>query len=86
MWKAEGCFLAGVDPWRALRELSDDELLTVVREVRPLMRASAAGRRTPSRWVYGRAGLPCRRCSTPIRARGQGDDNRTTYWCPTCQA
>jgi endonuclease-8 len=86
MWKAEGCFLAGVNPWRALRELSDDELLTVVREVRPLMRASAAGRRTPSRWVYGRAGLPCRRCSTPIRARGQGDDNRTTYWCPTCQA
>jgi formamidopyrimidine-DNA glycosylase len=22
----------------------------------------------------------------PIEARGQGDHNRTTYWCPTCQA
>jgi formamidopyrimidine-DNA glycosylase len=29
---------------------------------------------------------PCRRCGTPIAARGQGDDNRTTYWCPRCQA
>jgi endonuclease-8 len=86
MWKAEGCFMAGVDPWRPLREVSDDELLAVVRAVRPLMRASAEGRRAPRRWVYGRAGLPCRRCATPIRARGQGDDNRTTYWCPRCQA
>jgi endonuclease VIII len=36
-------------------------------------------------WVYERGGLPCRVCATPILARGQGDDNRTTYWCPTCQ-
>jgi endonuclease VIII len=36
--------------------------------------------------VFERYGRPCRRCGTPIRARGQGDDNRTTYWCPTCQA
>ncbi len=27
----------------------------------------------------------CPGCGTPIRARGQGDDNRTTYWCPGCQ-
>jgi endonuclease-8 len=86
MWKAEGCFVAGVDPWRALRELSDEELLAIVRAVRPPMLASAEGRRPQRRWVYGRAGQPCRRCATPIRARGQGDDNRTTYWCPTCQA
>jgi endonuclease-8 len=86
MWKAEGCFLAGVSPWRRLYELADDEALAAVREVRPLMQASAEGRRAPHRWVYDRAGLPCRRCDTPIRARGQGDDNRTTYWCPSCQA
>jgi endonuclease-8 len=86
MWKAEGCFIAGVDPWRPLRSLSDEELLAVVRAVRPLMLDSAAGGRTPRRSVYDRAGLPCRRCETPIRARGQGDDNRTTYWCPRCQA
>jgi endonuclease VIII len=86
MWKAEGCFLAGIDPWRRLDELSDAEALSVLGELRPLMQASAEGRRVPHRWVYDRAGLPCRRCDTPIRARGQGDDNRTSYWCPSCQA
>jgi endonuclease-8 len=36
-------------------------------------------------WVYGRAGLPCRRCATPICVRKQGPDARLTYWCPMCQ-
>ena len=36
--------------------------------------------------VYDRAGLPCPRCKTGVRARGQGEDNRTTFWCPRCQA
>ncbi len=39
-----------------------------------------------TKWVYGRRGHPCRTCGTPIRSRGQGDDNRTTYWCPGCQS
>ena len=34
---------------------------------------------------YRRAGRPCPRCGTPIRSRGQGDDNRIAYWCPACQ-
>jgi len=86
MWKAEGCFLAGIDPWRRVSDLSDREALAVVRELRPLMQGSAEGRRPGSRWVYDRAGLPCRRCGSLIRARGQGDDNRTAYWCQACQA
>jgi endonuclease-8 len=86
MWKAEGCFLAGIDPWRRVRDVTDAEALAIVRELRPLMQASAEGRRPGRRWVYDRAGLPCRRCATPIAARGQGDDNRTAYWCPECQA
>jgi endonuclease-8 len=84
-WKSEGCFLAGVDPWRPLCRVSDEEAPAVVREIRPLMRGSAEGARH-ERWVFEGAGRPCRRCGTPIRARGQGDDNRTTYWCPRCQA
>jgi endonuclease-8 len=102
IWKSEGCYLAKIDPWRTLSRVSDDEALAVVRGVRPLMRASvdrggrvetyrpAGQSRSPGRerrtWVYGRGGLPCRACSTEIRARGQGDDNRTTYWCPSCQS
>ena len=34
-------------------------------------------------YAYGRAGLPCRVCGTPIRARRQGQ--RSTFYCPTCQ-
>ena len=36
-------------------------------------------------WVYGRRGRPCRRCGAAIRSRGQGEANRTTFWCPACQ-
>jgi formamidopyrimidine-DNA glycosylase len=32
---------------------------------------------------YGRAGAPCSRCATPLRARVY--DARTTTWCPVCQ-
>jgi len=94
IWKCETCFLAGIDPWRKIGGLSDEEALAIVREARPRMRDSAenGGRITTAPggkwavWVHERAGLPCRRCGTIIRARGQGDDNRTTYWCPRCQA
>jgi endonuclease-8 len=86
VWKSEGCFLARVDPWRRVGALSDDEALAPVRAVRPLMREAAQrGGHTRELLVHARAGMPCRRCRTPIRARGQGDDNRTTYWCPKCQ-
>ncbi len=37
-------------------------------------------------WVYGRAGRPCRRCGTLVRALRHGDLPRLTYWCPRCQA
>lgn len=33
--------------------------------------------------VYGRAGLPCRRCGTPLRR--EPFMNRSSYLCPRCQ-
>jgi endonuclease VIII len=36
-------------------------------------------------WVYGRVGLPCRRCGTPISLEKHGPAARLTYWCSTCQ-
>lgn len=33
--------------------------------------------------VYGRSGLPCRNCGTPIKAIRQGQ--RSTFFCPQCQ-
>jgi len=89
MWKAEGCFEAGVDPWRPTGEVSDAEALAVVDACRPRMQRSASGGfQRQFRRIYGMAGRPCPRCGpgVPILARGQGDDNRTTYWCRACQA
>jgi endonuclease-8 len=88
IWKAESCFGAAVDPWRRTEAVSDEELLAVLRCARELMQESVErGGWMPKEriQVFERAGLPCRRCGTLIRSRGQGDDNRTTYWCPGCQ-
>jgi endonuclease VIII len=86
IWKSEACFGASVDPWRAAGEVSDDDVLAIVREARPRMRASAVGgHAVVQHAVYGRAGRPCPRCGAAIHRRGQGDGNRSTYWCPECQ-
>lgn len=87
IWKAEGCWGAGVDPWRRVGDVSDDEALAIVGDARPRMLAAARSdaRDTWERRVYKRQGQPCRRCGAAIRAHGQGDDNRMTYWCPGCQ-
>jgi endonuclease-8 len=36
-------------------------------------------------WVYKRAGQECRRCGAKILMRKQGEQVRSTYWCPECQ-
>lgn len=86
IWKAEGCWEARVDPWRAVRTVSDNEAKLIVDRVRPRMARSASeGHRAIRAQIYGRAGRPCPRCGTLVVARGQGDANRRTYWCPGCQ-
>lgn len=84
VWKAEALWEARVSPWRPLGDVGDDELRTVLDEAARLMRGSLEGARG-TRSVYRRAGRPCPCCSSPVRSRGQGDDNRIAYWCPVCQ-
>jgi endonuclease VIII len=84
MWKAEALWHAGLSPWRMLGDTSDDEVQRVLDEAARLMKVSLE-RGRPRRAVYRRARRPCPRCGTPIVSRGQGDDNRTAYWCPSCQ-
>jgi endonuclease-8 len=50
-----------------------------------LRRVSTRSDPSPRLWVYGRAGLPCRRCGTPISRAKQGPNARSTYWCERCQ-
>lgn len=80
MWKAEALWAAELSPWTPVGELDDDDLRRVLGAAHDAMHA---GRR---RQVYRRAGLPCRRCNAPIRSWPQGDEARTAYWCPRCQA
>ncbi|WP_249009304.1 DNA-formamidopyrimidine glycosylase family protein [Conexibacter sp. DBS9H8] len=86
IWKAEGCWEAGLDPRRPIHTVTDAELHTLTERVRPRMLDS--GLRGPDRArleVYGRAGRPCRRCGATIRSAPDGDGARITYWCPGCQ-
>lgn len=83
IFKSEACFAARVDPWRSLGDLSDAELRAVLRAAQEQMRdAVESGRKTFS--VYRRRG-PCPVCGGRVASGGQGDANRTTYWCPRCQ-
>ncbi len=83
IFKSEACFAARADPWRPIGDLSDGELAAVLDAARAkMLEAVAGGRHSPS--VYRRRGS-CPVCGGPISSRGQGDANRTTYWCPSCQ-
>jgi endonuclease-8 len=84
VWRAEALWRARISPWRPLASVDDDELRRVLGEAARLMRASLDSGRE-DRVVYRHAGRPCARCGTPIASRGQGDANRTAYWCPACQ-
>jgi endonuclease-8 len=84
MWLAESLWDARVSPWRRLRDVTEEERRRALESAATLMRAALdSGRAT--RAIYRRAGRPCPRCGTTIRSFGQGDDNRTAYWCPSCQ-
>jgi endonuclease-8 len=86
IWKAEGCWEAGVDPWRPVGEVTDAEAVAIIDGLRPRMLESArSGRMLEQARVFRRNGRPCPRCGTKILAQRQGDDNRTTFWCPGCQ-
>ena len=91
IFKSEACFEAGIHPWRPAPSLAGEgsgeseaaRLLGIAR--RQMQDAVETGRR-PGR-IYKKTGRPCFCCRAPgIRSRAQGDDARTTYWCPNCQA
>jgi endonuclease VIII len=99
VYKSETCFITGIDPWRPVASLTAEEAAALGTTAAGLLGEGVrdAGRirtyRPPDAppwsrehtWVYNRRGRPCRRCGARIRSRGQGDANRTTYWCPGCQ-
>ena len=85
MWLAESLWAVRISPWRRLVDVTEDERRLALESAARLMRASVDRGRDGPKQVYRHAGRPCPRCRAPIAAWGQGDDNRTTYWCPACQ-
>lgn len=91
----ELCFLRGLLPTRPIGSVAD--IAGLLATAHRLLRAnrersirSTTGDLRPGRtsWVYARAGLPCRRCGTPIERGRVGRTpllHRDAYWCPQCQ-
>jgi endonuclease VIII len=94
VYKSEVLFLNGVDPFARVGSLDADALRAILRTAHVEMRRNMAlgGERRTNHtlgsgplWVYGRDGKPCLKCGTPICRALQGEQRRSTYWCPTCQ-
>ena len=99
IYACEALFAAGIDPRArsdALGRLRCERLAAAIRAT--LSKAVALGGSTLRDFrdahgmagafqsqaaVYGRAGLPCIACGTPIRRIVQAQ--RSTYFCPRCQ-
>jgi endonuclease-8 len=93
VYRAELCFIAGVDPHTPVAEVPD--LRRMVARAHALLVAHrdrferiTTGDRRPGRrlWVYRRRG-PCLRCDTAIEVDDLGPEGqeRTVWWCPHCQ-
>jgi formamidopyrimidine-DNA glycosylase len=99
IYASESLFRAGINPRKRAGRISVSESQKLVSAIKATLRAAikaggsslrdfvgtdgAAGYFQNRTLVYDRAGMPCRRCRTPIRRIVQGA--RATYYCPTCQ-
>lgn len=99
IYACEALFLAGIRPTTAANRLGPLRVQRLHAAIVQVLRqaldsggstlrnfsgtAGDVGRYQQRVLVYGRAGAPCVRCSTPIRMIRQGQ--RSTYFCPHCQ-
>jgi endonuclease-8 len=93
VYKSEVLFLCRVPPTAAPSALDDATLDRLIATARRLLQRNLGPgpRRTtsplaPSRLhVYRRAGEPCRDCGARILRLVQGEQARSTWFCPSCQ-
>jgi len=90
VYKSEVSFACRVNPFTPLSGLDRDQRAQLWRTAGELLRRNLGPgprRTTPDGLaVYDRAGRPCRVCGTAIAVRRQGEDARSTWWCPECQS
>lgn len=82
--KSEACWSARVDPFATVGSYDRTELAELLRITQGLMNDAVASGQRSTR-VYKKRGRPCGRCGTAIKSAPQGDGNRLTFWCPSCQ-
>jgi len=97
LWANELGFVRGLHPDRPIGTVDVPALLETAQ--RMLRRSATVAeayqvttgvlRRGERHWVVGRAGRPCLRCGTRVRARDDvevvGSLPRRVWWCPRCQ-
>ncbi|MGD8869206.1 MAG: bifunctional DNA-formamidopyrimidine glycosylase/DNA-(apurinic or apyrimidinic site) lyase [Gemmatimonadales bacterium] len=100
IYASEACFLAGIDPRRPARSLSNTEIERLHSGIRSVMRSAISRRGTTLSdyrdvlggrgdfqnrlEVYGRVGEPCHRCGTEIERIVLA--GRSAFCCPACQS
>lgn len=96
IWRCEAPFMAGIDPHRPGRAVSEPEWAALWSHLVTTMTAAVARGGpvvTPPGpapageqrfWVFRRTGQPCRVCATPIEVEPMA--GRSVWWCPGCQA
>ena len=97
VYKSEVLFLERLHPRTALHRIDVSHLRRLFVRASDLMKRNLGTRKritVPPRvrlehrtllWVYGRSGKPCLECGARIERILQGDQARSTYFCPTCQ-
>ena len=99
IYACEALFFARVRPTRRVGKLSLEERVRLLVSLRQVLRKAIRQRGSSiddyvdaegkegnfqkQLSVYGRAGMPCRRCGTPIRRIVLAQ--RGTFFCPVCQ-
>ncbi len=99
IYACEALYYAGLRPKRRVGKLTALERRRLLLALRKVLRkaiyhrgssvddyvdaAGESGRFQNHLAVYGRAGMPCRRCGTPINRMVLGQ--RGTFYCPACQ-
>ena len=94
VYRNEICFLRGLHPATLVRDAGD--IRATVALLKKTMEANRAtgmqittgiDRPGMHHYVYGRKGLPCRRCGTLIvKEADEVGQTRVTYLCPHCQS
>ncbi len=91
----ESLFRSGLHPLRSADSLNADERAALHEAIRHVLRKAIRRHGTSIDWIYpdgemqdeltayGRTGLPCVRCRTPIESLRVGQ--RGTHICPRCQ-